>query len=106
MSATNPTDRALGDRLTFVGHSTVLIEMAGTRLLTDPVLGHVMSSLRRHAAPIPSGCLADVDAVFISHGHFDHLDLTSLRALPGRPLVIVPVGLGRVAQRAGSRASA
>lgn len=101
MPATNPTDRALGDRLTFVGHSTVLIEMAGTRLLTDPVLGHVMSSLRRHAAPIPPGSLADVDAVFISHGHLDHLDLTSLRALPGRPLVIVPVGLGRVAQRAG-----
>ena len=44
--------------------------------------------------------LADVDAVFISHGHFDHLDLPSLRALPGRPQVIVPAGLGSIAKRA------
>jgi len=101
MPAAEPTEPPLGDRLTFLGHSTVLIEMAGTRLLTDPVLGHVMRSLRRHAAHTPSGSFADVNAVFISHGHFDHLDLPSLRALPGQPDVIVPAGLGRVVQRAG-----
>jgi L-ascorbate metabolism protein UlaG (beta-lactamase superfamily) len=99
--ATEPTESPLSDRLTFLGHSTVLIEISGTRLLTDPVLGHVMWSLRRRAARAPASRLADVDAVFISHGHFDHLDLPSLRALPGRPDVIVPAGLGRVVQRAG-----
>jgi L-ascorbate metabolism protein UlaG (beta-lactamase superfamily) len=99
--ATDPTESPLSDRLTFLGHSTVLIEMSGTRLLTDPVLGHVMWSLRRRAARAPASRLADVDAVFISHGHFDHLDLPSLRALPGRPDVIVPAGLGRVVQGAG-----
>ena len=89
------------DRLTFLGHSTVLIEMDGTRLLTDPVLGHVLWSIRRRAPAVAAHHLADVDAVFISHGHFDHLDLKSLRALPGTPTVIVPGGLGHIAGRAG-----
>jgi len=89
------------DRLTFLGHSTVLIEMDGMRLLTDPVLGHVLWSIRRRAPAVAAHHLADVDAVFISHGHFDHLDLKSLRALPGTPTVIVPAGLGRIAGRAG-----
>lgn len=89
------------DRLTFLGHSTVLIEMDGTRVLTDPVLGHVLWSIRRRAPAVAAHHLTDVDAVFISHGHFDHLDLKSLRALPGRPTVIVPGGLGHIAGRAG-----
>ncbi len=89
------------DRLTFLGHSTVLIEMDGTRLLTDPVLGHVLWSIRRRAPAVAAHHLDDVDAVFISHGHFDHLDLKSLRALPGAPTVIVPGGLGHIAGRAG-----
>jgi L-ascorbate metabolism protein UlaG (beta-lactamase superfamily) len=100
MPATSPADRPVGNRLVFLGHSTVLVEMAGTRLLTDPVLGHVLRSLRRRAEAVPAAHLADVDAIFISHGHFDHLDLPSLRAIPGRPQVIVPAGLGHVLQRA------
>lgn len=101
MPATEPTEPPLGDRLTFLGHSTVLIEMAGTRLITDPVMGHVLLSLRRHVAHLSSSSFADVNAVFISHGHFDHLDLPSLRALRGRPDLIVPAGLGHVVQGAG-----
>ena len=100
MPATSPTDRPVANRLVFLGHSTVLVEMAGTRLLTDPVLGHVLRSLRRRAEAVPAAHLADVDAIFISHAHFDHLDLPSLRAIPGRPQVIVPAGLGHVLQRA------
>ena len=87
-------------RLTFIGHSTVLLEIAGTRLITDPVLGHVMGSLRRHAPPVSGIRLQGIDVVFISHGHFDHLDLPSLRSLPGLPAVVVPRGLGRVAASA------
>ena len=79
----------------------MLLEIAGTRILTDPVLGHVMGSLRRHAPPVPENLLQGIDAVFISHGHFDHLDLPSLRSLPGRPAIVVPRGLGRVVARAG-----
>jgi L-ascorbate metabolism protein UlaG (beta-lactamase superfamily) len=44
--------------------------------------------------------LERLSAVFISHGHLDHMDLASLRALPGQPAFIVPVGLGRVVAKA------
>lgn len=89
------------DRVTFLGHSTVLVELAGVRILTDPVLGHVMGSLRRHAPEIPASLLEDIDAIVISHGHFDHLDVPSLRAIGGRPAIVLPRGLGSVVGRAG-----
>ena len=87
----------MADQLTFFGHSTVLIDLDGVRLLTDPVLGHLVPwAIRRHARAVLPGELAELSAVFISHGHLDHLDLSSLRTLPGQPTVFVPVGLGRV----------
>jgi L-ascorbate metabolism protein UlaG (beta-lactamase superfamily) len=87
----------VADRLTFLGHSTVLIDVDGFRLLTDPLLGHLVAwAIRRHVPAVLPGELEGLSAVFISHGHLDHLDLASLRALPGRPTFFVPVGLGRV----------
>lgn len=87
----------MADQLTFLGHSTVLIDLDGVRLLTDPLLGHLVAwAIRRHAPAVLPGELEGLSAVFISHGHLDHLDLASLRALPGRPAFFVPVGLGRV----------
>jgi L-ascorbate metabolism protein UlaG (beta-lactamase superfamily) len=89
------------DRLTFLGHATVLVDLDGVRVLTDPLLGHVAAgTIRRHVPAVVPDSLADLTAVFISHGHLDHLDLASLRALPGRPALIVPVGLGRVVSQA------
>jgi L-ascorbate metabolism protein UlaG (beta-lactamase superfamily) len=91
----------VGDRLTFLGHSTVLIDLDGVRVLTDPVFGHLASgTIRRHVPAVLAESLDDLAAVFISHGHLDHLDLGSLRALPGEPLLVVPAGLGRVAAKA------
>ncbi len=85
------------DRLTFLGHSTVLVDLDGVRLLTDPVLGHVAGgTIRRHVPDVLPGALENLAAVFISHGHLDHLDLPSLADLPGDPALIVPVGLGGV----------
>jgi len=86
----------VGDRLTFLGHSTVLVDIDGVRVLTDPLLGHLALAIRRQVPAVPPETLVDLSAVFISHGHLDHLDLESLRALPGEPAFIVPVGLGRV----------
>ena len=83
-------------RLTFLGHSTVLIEVDSLRILTDPVLGSGVGPVRRHTAPIPPELFRDLDAVFISHGHHDHLDLASLRRIPGQPTVLVPRGFGRL----------
>jgi L-ascorbate metabolism protein UlaG (beta-lactamase superfamily) len=90
----------VGDRLTFLGHSTVLVDIDGVRVLTDPVLGHLAVAIRRQVPTVPPDSLGDLSAVFISHGHWDHLDLASLRALPGQPAVIVPVGLGRIVAKA------
>jgi L-ascorbate metabolism protein UlaG (beta-lactamase superfamily) len=66
----------LADRLTWLGHATVLLELSGVRLLTDPVLRSPVVHLRRQT-PEPADPAA-VDAVLISHAHRDHLDVPSL----------------------------
>lgn len=86
-------------RLTFLGHSTVLIEVDDLRILTDPVLRDGLGPVRRQVAAVLPELFADLDAVFISHGHRDHLDVPSLRRIPGHPTVIVPRGLGRTLAR-------
>ena len=86
--------------LRFIGHATVLIDFGDLRVLTDPFLGHRLGPLERHG-PLPDpASLADVDVVVISHGHHDHFDRASLRALGRGPVVVVPRGLGPSVQRA------
>jgi L-ascorbate metabolism protein UlaG (beta-lactamase superfamily) len=93
-----PVDSAL----TYVGHATVLVELAGLRLLTDPLLSHGILHVRRRV-PVPAvEQLLPLDAILISHGHHDHLDLPSLRRLAGDCPVIVPRGCGALAERAGA----
>jgi L-ascorbate metabolism protein UlaG (beta-lactamase superfamily) len=87
-------------RVQWIGHSTVLLETAGQRLLTDPVLGHGIGPVRRRAGSVP-GELGRIDAVLISHLHHDHLDLRSLRQLDREVLVIVPAGGGKIVRSAG-----
>jgi L-ascorbate metabolism protein UlaG (beta-lactamase superfamily) len=88
-------------RLTFLGHSTVLIEVDDLRILTDPVLREGLGPVRRQVRAVLPELFADLDAVFISHGHHDHLDPPSLRRIPGRPTVIVPRGFGRTVAKIG-----
>jgi len=83
----------------FVGHATVLIEIGGVRVLTDPFLRGRLGPLERHG-PVPDvASIGRVDLVVISHGHHDHFDRSSLGAIPGRPTVMVPRGLGRSVAR-------
>jgi L-ascorbate metabolism protein UlaG (beta-lactamase superfamily) len=82
-------------RITWLGHSTVLLDLDGTRLLTDPVLRTRLLHLRRTVALPERDALANVDAVLVSHLHYDHLDLASLRRLDDAPIV-VPAGGGRL----------
>jgi L-ascorbate metabolism protein UlaG (beta-lactamase superfamily) len=85
-------------RITYLGHSTTLIELDGVRLLTDPILRARVAHLRRTSpAPEPG----EVDVVLISHGHHDHLDLPSLARLPCGVRVILPRGLGGLVRGRG-----
>jgi L-ascorbate metabolism protein UlaG (beta-lactamase superfamily) len=88
-------------RLTFLGHSTVLIEIDDLRILTDPVLRDGLGPVRRQVTAVLPELFADLDAVFISHGHHDHLDPASLRQIPGKPTLIVPRGFGKLGEKAG-----
>jgi L-ascorbate metabolism protein UlaG (beta-lactamase superfamily) len=79
----------------------VLIEHGGVHLLTDPVLRGRVAHLRRHgAAPRVPG---RVDAVLLSHLHYDHLDLRSLKLLPNDVRVLAPAGAGPLLRSAGLR---
>jgi L-ascorbate metabolism protein UlaG (beta-lactamase superfamily) len=88
-------------RLTYVGHATVLLELGGRRILTDPLLRSRLLHLRRVGARVDPAIAEGLDAILISHAHLDHLDARSLRRLPvGVPLV-VPAGAARLARRVG-----
>jgi L-ascorbate metabolism protein UlaG (beta-lactamase superfamily) len=80
-------------RIEYVGHATVLVDLDGVRLLTDPLLRNRVAHLRR-LAPVPARTGRGVDAVLISHAHYDHLDLPSLEKLGKKLPVVVPRGLG------------
>jgi L-ascorbate metabolism protein UlaG (beta-lactamase superfamily) len=81
-------------RVTYVGHATVLVEMDGVRLLTDPVLRRRVGPLGRHG-PTPDPLLTEgVDAVLISHLHHDHADAPSLRRLSRAVPVFASPGAG------------
>jgi L-ascorbate metabolism protein UlaG (beta-lactamase superfamily) len=90
-----------GLRITWLGHSTFLAEIDGHRLLIDPVWSERpspfswMGPRRFHEPPLPLDQLPAIDAVVISHDHFDHLDYRTVKALGGRvPLYIAPLGVG------------
>ncbi|MGW2898508.1 MBL fold metallo-hydrolase [Streptomyces sp. NPDC001212] len=92
---------ATGLRLTWMGHSSVLAEIDGQRVLFDPVWGERCSPFpfvgprRLHPVPLPLAALGPVDVVVISHDHYDHLDLPTIKALAGTDTVFaVPLGVG------------
>jgi L-ascorbate metabolism protein UlaG (beta-lactamase superfamily) len=76
-----------GLRATWLGHSTLVLEMDGLRVLTDPVWGvrasptRLAGPKRFQPVPVPLRALPPLDLVLISHDHYDHLDYPTLRAL-------------------------
>jgi L-ascorbate metabolism protein UlaG (beta-lactamase superfamily) len=89
-----------GARITWLGHATVLIELDGVRLLTDPVLGRRIGPLVRVSGGATEAAgLGPIDSVLLSHLHADHADLGSLRRV-GAP-VIGPRGAGGWLRGAG-----
>jgi L-ascorbate metabolism protein UlaG (beta-lactamase superfamily) len=89
-------------RVRWLGHSTVLLELDGVRILTDPVLRPWVLHLRR-AAPVVTDELHDLDAVLVSHLHYDHLDLPSLQRVDRAVRVVVPRGAGALVRGKGFR---
>jgi N-acyl-phosphatidylethanolamine-hydrolysing phospholipase D len=98
---------ASGWRVSWLGHASFLLEGCGRRLLVDPIFS-------RHCAPLPLPALqrlapppctvaeiGPVDAVLLTHGHYDHLDLPTLRSLAGEVRMVVPEGHGRWMEKRG-----
>jgi L-ascorbate metabolism protein UlaG (beta-lactamase superfamily) len=84
----------VADRIVFLGHATVLIELDGVRLLTDPLLRGRVAHLRRQIPMVARDVFAGPDAVLISHVHHDHLDPASLELLGRDTPLVVPSGAG------------
>ena len=86
-------------QVTWIGHDTFLIQVAGRNLLTDPIFSERASPAalpRPQAAGAPGGpfeALPRIDAVVISHNHYDHLDPPTVRRLGQGPRFFVPLGL-------------
>lgn len=104
---TIPAASVDGLRATIVGHASVLIQSGGINVLTDPVWSERASPLsfagpRRVWAPgIDFESLPHIDAVLLSHNHYDHLDLATLRRLHRKhsPLVVTPLGNDAILRR-------
>lgn len=88
-------------RITNIGHASILIEMDGVRLLTDPVLRRRVFHLKRQSAILDIELLQNLDAVLISHAHWDHLDIPTLKLLDRNVRIIIPEGLAALLRRAG-----
>lgn len=106
-----PPGRVAGGRLrlTFVNHATMLIQMDGVNVLTDPMWSERCSPVsfagpKRHRPPgIRFEDLPKIDVVIVSHNHYDHLDLPTLRSLQKRDhsRIITPLGNSAIMKRGG-----
>jgi L-ascorbate metabolism protein UlaG (beta-lactamase superfamily) len=86
----------------WLGHASVLIEVAGVRVLTDPALTPRLAHLRRHHA-VDATAITPPDVILISHVHLDHLHVPSLRLFGAEVPIVVPVGAGTLLRRKGFR---
>ncbi len=103
--------KAMEPAATWIGHSTVLLQLAGLNVLLDPIFSERASPVpfagprRAQPAGLALAQLPRIDLVLISHDHYDHLDEPSVRALAaqagGPPLFVAPLGVGQWLRQAG-----
>jgi L-ascorbate metabolism protein UlaG (beta-lactamase superfamily) len=107
-----PPPRRVGGgrlRVTFINHATLLVQIDDLNVLTDPIWSERTSPLsfvgpKRHRAPgIRFDELPPIDVVVVSHNHYDHLDIPTLRRLQqrDRPRIVTPLGNGALMRRGG-----
>jgi L-ascorbate metabolism protein UlaG (beta-lactamase superfamily) len=97
--------------VTFIGHSTFLIQSAAGNILTDPMYSqragplNVLGPRRVRQPAVPFDDLPPISIVLLSHNHYDHCDLRTLRMVAERfdPLVVTPLGNGALVRSAGIR---
>jgi len=97
--------------LTFIGHSTFLLQTPAGNLMTDPVYVDragpwgLFGPRRVRRPAVAFDVLPQIDVVLLSHNHYDHCDVRTLRALAGRfdPVAITPLGNARLLRKAGFR---
>ncbi|WP_328442488.1 MBL fold metallo-hydrolase [Amycolatopsis sp. NBC_00438] len=102
-----PVETAEGLHLTWYGHASTLVELDGARVLLDPVWSDRVSPAtfagprRLHEPPVPLSGVGRIDAVVISHDHYDHLDLPTIRSLvtSTEAPFFVPLGVGAHLER-------
>jgi L-ascorbate metabolism protein UlaG (beta-lactamase superfamily) len=101
-----PVDTPLADdelRLTFINHVTFLIQLPGLTAITDPVFSERASPVqwagprRVHAPGVALDQLPAIDLVFVSHNHYDHMDLAALKAIAQKHSPLFVTGLGNAA---------
>lgn len=105
-----PEARVTGDglRITMIGHASMLVQVSGLNILTDPVWSERVSPFRflgpkRVNAPgIVLEALPAVDLVIVSHNHYDHLDIATLRRIVAAhdPMIVTPLGNDRIIAKA------
>jgi L-ascorbate metabolism protein UlaG (beta-lactamase superfamily) len=96
--------------VTFIGHATFLIQTAAGNILTDPVYSQhagpfgVAGPKRVRQPAVPFDELPPIGTILLSHNHYDHCDLRTLgRLAPGDPVVVTPLGNGRLVRSTGIR---
>ena len=96
-----------GLRTTWLGHSTVLLELDGARILTDPVWADRASPFtslgpkRFHRPPVALDRLPPLDAILVSHDHYDHLDAATISTLANAAPFITALGVGARLEKLG-----
>ena len=107
VTSATPAAREEGCRVTMIGHATLLVQVGGLNILTDPLWSRRASPVqfagpKRVTAPgVALDDLPPIDAILLSHNHYDHLDVATLKALHAahRPLIVTPLGNEAIVRR-------